>query len=267
MLPIDLILVRHGQSEGNVANKTSRGGDNRFFTEEFRNRHSRTFRLTDKGVEEAKAAGAWLRENVPMPLDKFYVSDYIRAMETAALLDLPGAKWRREFHLRERDMALQDNLPDDERKILYPKESQQYTQNKFLSVPAGGGESIANLCLRLKAAMLEHWARRRSDKRIIAVCHGHVIRALQVEIEDLLPEQFIELDESEEPKDKIRNCQIFWYTRRDPETNVLSPHVVAVRSVCPWDKNGDFGWRIISRKRWSNEELLSETKKQKRNIA
>ncbi len=267
MLPIDLILVRHGQSEGNVANKTSRSGDNHFFTEEFRNRHSRTFRLTDSGIAEAKAAGVWLKANLPMPMDRFYVSDYIRAMETAALLDLPGALWRREFHLRERDMGLQDNLPDDERKILYPKESQQYAQNKFLSIPAGGGESIASLCLRLKTAMLEHWARECSDKRVIAVCHGHVMRALQVEIEDLLPERFIELDESEDNKDKIRNCQIFWYTRRDPETNALAPHIVAMRSICPWDSNGDFGWRKILHKRWSSEELMAEVQKQKRNIS
>jgi len=30
MLPIDIILVRHGQSEGNKANKASRKGDNHF---------------------------------------------------------------------------------------------------------------------------------------------------------------------------------------------------------------------------------------------
>ena len=64
MLPIDIILVRHGESEGNVVHKASRKGDNRLFTPEFRDRHSRTFRLTDKGIAQAKTAGAWLRANV-----------------------------------------------------------------------------------------------------------------------------------------------------------------------------------------------------------
>ena len=108
-LPIDTILVRHGQSEGNKANKASRKSDNRFFTPEFRDKHSRVFRLTNRGIGQAEAAGRWLRENIPMPLDRFYVSDYIRAKETAAYLALPGACWRAEFHLRERDMALMDN--------------------------------------------------------------------------------------------------------------------------------------------------------------
>src|SRR3989338_2708051 len=100
MLPIDIILVRHGQSEGNKANNASRKGDNSFFTPEFRNRHSRTFLLTDKGIAQAKAASEWLKNNVPMPLDRFYVSDYMRAKETAAYLELPDALWRVEFHLR-----------------------------------------------------------------------------------------------------------------------------------------------------------------------
>ena len=89
MQPIDLILVRHGQSEGNIANKSSREGDNKFFTPEFRNRHSRDFRLTDKGIDQAKSAGKWIQANIPMPLDRFYTSDYMRAKETAAYLDLP----------------------------------------------------------------------------------------------------------------------------------------------------------------------------------
>src|SRR3989338_6760651 len=94
MLPIDLIFIRHGQSEGNVANKASRKGDNSFFTPEFRDRHSRSFRLTDKGISQAKAAGKWIRKNIPMPFDRFYVSDYVRAKETAACLDLEAAQWR-----------------------------------------------------------------------------------------------------------------------------------------------------------------------------
>ena len=63
MLPIDLIFVRHGQSEGNLAHRMSEKGDNSFFTPEFRERHSRAFRLTNKGIEQAKSAGFWLKKN------------------------------------------------------------------------------------------------------------------------------------------------------------------------------------------------------------
>ncbi len=267
MLPVALILVRHGQSEGNVANKASQKGDNSFFTPEFRQQHSRTFRLTKKGVEQATAAGQWLRENIAMPVDRFYVSDYIRAKETAFHLDLPKAEWRVEYQLRERDKALMDNLPADEQKELFTAEEKQYQLDPFLSYPAGGGESIPLMCLRLRTDILEHFARECSDKSLVAVCHGHVARGIQMEVEHLGHDDFIRLDASEDPKDKIRNCQILWYTRRDPDTGKVSgTSVVAVRSVCPWDPNGDYGWWRIKRHLLTNEDLLAEVEKYPRLI-
>ena len=262
MLPIDLILVRHGQSEGNLAVHASRDGDNSFFTPEFLDRHSREFRLTNKGIEQAKMAGEWLKKNVQAPFDRFYVSDYIRAKETAFYLDLPQAEWRVEYQLRERDKALMDNCPVDEQKKLFEMEQRQYDMDRFLSYPAGGGESIPLLCLRLKADFLSHIARECSDKRVIVVCHGHVMRALQLELENLGHDDFIRLDSSKKPEDKIRNCQILWYTRRDPNLGkVVSNHLVAVRSISPSGEKGDYGWRPIARKKYSNEELFAEVKK------
>src|SRR3989344_3166564 len=231
MLPVDMIFVRHGQSEGNEANRASRDGDNSFFTPEFRETHSRTFRLTSRGVEQAKSTGKWLRENVPMPFDCFYVSDYIRAKETAVHLNLPSALWKVEFQLRERDKALMDNCPADEQKKLFMLEERQYQIDQFLSYPAGGGESIPGLCLRLRADFFDHLSRRASDKRVIVVCHGHVMRAIQLEAEQLGHDDFLRLDSSKRNEDKIRNGQILWYTRRDPATGkVDSDHLFAVRS-------------------------------------
>ncbi len=267
MLPVDIILVRHGKSEGNKANKASRQGDNRFFTPEFMERHSRTFRLTDTGIEQAKAAGDWLRANVPMPFDRFYVSDYIRAKETAGYLNLPKAEWRPKDQLRERDMALMDNCPDDEKKNLFERERHQFELDPFLSYPAGGGENIPSLCLRLKTDWVAHLARECSDKRVIAVLHGHVMRGLQMIFEDLGHDDFIRLDSSEEPADKILNCQILWYTRRDPDTGkVESSKLVAIRSVCNYGMKGDYGWRRIERKRYSNQDLLDEVARYPRQI-
>ena len=270
MSPTDIVLVRHGQSEGNRATGASQKGDNRFFTPEFRSRHSRTFRLTDQGIAQAKAAGKWLKKNIPMPLDRFYVSDYIRAKETAAYLDLPNAVWQVEFHLRERDYALIDNCPEDEKKNLFALEQKQHEADPFLSYPAGGGESLASLCLRQKATMIAHWARECSDKRIIAVCHGHVMRAIQIEFEDMGHDDFIRLDASEKAADKIRNCQILWYTRRDSEKYVVEPHLVAVRSVCPLGLDGaleDHGWQRIKRHRYTNQDLLAEVNRYPRHIS
>lgn len=270
-LPVDIILVRHGQSEGNKASKASRRGDHSFFTLEFKKRHSRTFRLTDQGVRQAVAAGDWLKAKVQMPLDRFYVSDCIRAMETAAYMDLLGAEWRMDFQLRERDLALMDNCSEDEKKRLFELENSQYAIDPFLYRPAGGGESIAELCLRLKTDFVAHLGRECSDKRVVVACHGHVMRAFQLIFEKLGNDDFIRLDASDEPADKMRNGQIIWYTRRDPDTGkVDSPRLVAVRSVCPlvYPSNTceDWGWRRIQRRRYTNEELLEEVRRYPRHI-
>lgn len=47
--------------------------------------------------------------------------------------------------------------------------------------------------------------------------------------------RFRENEESTDDRDKIWNCQIIHYTRRDPETGIVAPNFYWVRSICPWD--------------------------------
>src|SRR6476469_2760454 len=102
-MPIDLVLVRHGESEGNVIFRKAAAGDHSHVNEAFLNRHSSRWRLTDLGVRQAHAAGRWLRQNVAEAVDRYYVSEYLRAMETAGHLGFHPARWHSEFFLRERD--------------------------------------------------------------------------------------------------------------------------------------------------------------------
>lgn len=69
--PLELVLVRHGQSEGNEAVARSQRGDLSAYTPEFKNKHSSTYRLTDKGIEQAKVAGHWIRENIGDKFDRY----------------------------------------------------------------------------------------------------------------------------------------------------------------------------------------------------
>lgn len=268
MLPIDLIVIRHGESEGNVVNRASRKGDTSLFTPEFRNRHSREFRLTNNGIKQAQIAGDWLKQHVDFPIDRFLVSDYIRAKETAYELNIEGATWSVEYQLRERDMALMDNLSSEEKERLYAVEAKQHQLDPFLSIPAGGGESVAALCLRLKADTIAHLARDYSSMRVAMVCHGHVMRALQLELLQLGHDDFLRLDGSKDPKDKIRNCQIMWYTRRDPRNGrVQGSHLYAWRSLSPEDQaQTDTGWIKIERKRLTNAELRDDVARYSRHV-
>lgn len=113
-MPVDLVLVRHGQSEGNLAQRLCRqqqqqraegsstssdkksggpgtGGASAgqtssdkateasgVWSKEFRERHNSLYRLTDKGRMQAAVAGRWIRSNVATLFDKYFTSEYVR---------------------------------------------------------------------------------------------------------------------------------------------------------------------------------------------
>jgi hypothetical protein len=72
-LPIDVVLVRHGESEGNEATRRARTGDTSQL-KALRSRHSSFWRLTDRGIEQARRAGAWLRAAFPGGFDGCFTS-------------------------------------------------------------------------------------------------------------------------------------------------------------------------------------------------
>ena len=108
MLPANILLVRHGESEGNIAFRAEREGDTQFIlNEEFSRQHSSRWRLTNTGREQAKATGEWINENYPDGFDYYFTSEYARAIETAGLLGiketLGNPTWRISPYLRERN--------------------------------------------------------------------------------------------------------------------------------------------------------------------
>lgn len=249
-MPVDLVLVRHGQSEGNLAQKLARQGQLDLWTSEFRERHNSLYRLTDTGRMQAHIAGEYIRRNISPLFDKYFTSEYVRAMETAAALELPHARWATEVYLRERDRGVLANKPHQERVIEHKDEFVRKERDAFYWQPSGG-ESIANLCLRVDR-VLENLGENCSGLRVIVVCHGGVIKSFRALIERVRSTEY-------RSHDKIHNCQIVWYTRRDPKTGYISSKYNWVKSLCPWDlhlSRYTNEWREIRRHVYSNVELL-----------
>src|SRR4051812_7084854 len=130
-MPIDLVLVRHGESEGNVAHNSSKAGDHSYFTPEFLGRPSSKWRLTDRGQEQARLAGKWIRDNLGEPFDRHYVAEFLRAMETAAHLGLAGAVWYCDFYLRERDWGRLGVISYEERSKRFAEDMQRRELDSF----------------------------------------------------------------------------------------------------------------------------------------
>lgn len=264
-MPLDLVLVRHGESEGNVAYGLSKQGDARHYTGEFQARHSSQWRLTDRGQEQARAAGAWVRRHVAAAFDRYYVAEYLRAMETAAHLDFPGAAWHTEFYLRERDWGVFDLMSFQERRERYGEDLKRRELDTFFWTPPGG-ESMATLCLRIDR-VLNTLHRECTDKRVIIVCHGEVMWGFRVRLERIAQEEYRVLDSSKDPRQKIHNCQVLHYTRRDPATGALASYLNWMRSVCPWDtQRSSNDWQAISQRTYTNADLRAVVEKAPRLI-
>lgn len=265
MMPKRLVLVRHGESEGNKAKKMAKAGL-KPFTAEFLNRHSSSFRLTDLGQEQAAMAGKWIKENIALPFDVCYTSEYIRAMETAALLDLPNAQWYRDLDLRERDYGFMDLLTPEEKDRCYGKEIKISKKNKLLMPTPGGGESIAQVRMR-SWRIFSRLSRVCAGGIAVLCCHGEFIWACRIDLEHIPMEEYRRLDISKHPFDRIHNCQILEYSRIDPITKEEAPYYKWMRSVCPSDLTLSRNeWVPIIRRKFSNEELLAEVAKNPRII-
>jgi broad specificity phosphatase PhoE len=258
-MPTNLILVRHGESEGNIAVRRSKGGDHRDYTEAFKARHSSKWRLSPKGVEQAKTTGAWFRSELGhIHFDRCYVSEYVRAVETAGHLELPNDDWRLELYLRERTWGDLDVRSVEEREARFQESWKARRSSPFYWTPPNG-ESLADLCLRVDR-VIDTLHRECPNKNVIIVCHGEVMWAFRRRLERMTEARFLELEHSRDPRDQINNCQVIHYTRCDPSDIMAAsaPYLNWMRSVCPWkeDWQSDNVWQPIKRERYTNAQLL-----------
>ena len=168
MMPIDLFLLRHGQSEGNVALHRAKHGDDSALTETFLRRHSSKWRLTNRGIIQTRAGGEWLRENTNTKFDYYYVSDYVRTKETAIELGLPNARWHTDFLLREREYGEIDPV------------SGAYIKDSFYKT----NESMAEICMRIDH-FIQKLRHKCKGKRVVVVSHGEVMWTLRLQLEQM----------------------------------------------------------------------------------
>lgn len=256
--PLELVFVRHGESEGNVAVKAAENGDNSHFTNDFRKRHSSSWDLTPTGVEQAKTTGNWIRRNINGGrFDGYFASTYLRAKRTAGFLDLPKAKWSLRDYIREHDWGNLDVMTDEERIAKFPEVMEKREINPYYFA-APGGESLADVLVRARVGILATLYRRFPNKRAIVVTHGNMMWPIRIIMEGLLPEEYLKLKNAKNPRDKINNCQTFQYSRINPQTGEITEKFDWMRSICPWklEETKD-AWRPIKHKKYTNQELTN----------
>mmetsp|Transcript_14068 Transcript_14068/g.27213 ORF Transcript_14068/g.27213 Transcript_14068/m.27213 type:complete len:337 (+) Transcript_14068:2-1012(+) len=254
-LPIDLILVRHGQSEANMMIEMKKKGDmSGQHAMDAARKHDSMMRLTDLGREQARCVGAWLTKHLGI-FDKFYVSEYVRTKETAAMMALPQARWQADMMIRERDQGVQDGQ-GDVKMNLSEEELQRYKKSPMYWQPVAG-ESMSILCQRVRL-FLHRIQQNATGMRVVVVCHYRTIHAFRLLLEDTRQENYEKL-----LADHMPNCCIWWYSRRDEDGRVRSHICTCKRIEVLPDGSSNIITFPVKSSHSTDEELLAEVNKVK----
>lgn len=264
MMPNNLILIRHGESEGNVAVNASKKGDHHYYTEKFVLTPGTNWRLTERGINQAAASGRWLKKFGPK-IDSFFVSPYVRTRMTAVSLDLEDADWQMNRSLREREWGDLDSKTRDEFKTQYPDSWINKKRNPLYWAPPGG-ESIAEVAENRVRNVLDTLHREHAFETVIIVCHGETIRAWQLALERWSDEDFLKIDGDKSYE--IKNGHVLWYSKTDPNGPLNKVLEVAPKiqkkdngwEPESWEAEIVRDWKVFSRKHYTNEELWATIK-------
>lgn len=205
--PARLWLVRHGQSQGNVARDHA---DARGLAEIGIDIRDVDVPLSDLGHEQAQATGRWF---AALPDDQrpevILSSPYLRARQTARHIceagGLAGGKSRTviDERLREREFGVFDGLTTLGIRERFPEEAAHRARlGKFYHRPPGG-ESWADVILRLRSAMNSinlHYP----ERRVLIVCHQVVVLCMRYILEELDEATILQIDKQSE----VLNCGI-----------------------------------------------------------
>lgn len=247
-MPEKLVFVRHGESEMNVLSRSLKK-NNEEFPEFAKTTPDREFRLSKKGVEQARKTGEWLKKEYPQGFDVIYVSDFVRAKETCALICEQAGWTNVEIHvdpqLVERNWGEFNSKNSERRKKMLELKKRDPL---YFSMPHG--ETMLEVRTRTRV-LLDRCARQFVGKKVLVVSHGEYIEAIWSEIAHLRTETQKEFFES--PAGDIKNCQVVEFksdTQRLAEVRSSNPNLNI------W---GD--WTKIARETLNPQELLEEVNK------
>lgn len=189
--PTSLVLVRHGESVGNVA--ATRAERTQALVVDVETRDADT-PLSVRGREQAAALGAWLADlpagEVP---EVVWCSPYVRTQQTARIalesagLDLPV---RLDERLRDRELGVLDRLTWRGVREHHPAEAERRRHLGKMYHRPPGGESWADVALRLRAA-LRDLQERDAGRRVLVVVHDAVVMLLRYVLEELTEDELM----------------------------------------------------------------------------
>ncbi|WP_235509140.1 histidine phosphatase family protein [Terrabacter sp. Soil810] len=201
-----LVLVRHGESVGNLADaQARRAGAGRL---ELGTRDPDT-PLSERGERQATVLARHVaKAERPRP-DVMMSSPYLRAASTARIVaEAVGMAPVWDERLRERDLGVFDGLTGVGIRESYPEEADRRTRlGKFYYRPPGG-ESWTDVALRVRHVLLD-LAQAHAGRRVWIFTHQAVIMSFRLALEGLDETTLLDVDRTQ----PLGNCSVTRYRR------------------------------------------------------
>jgi broad specificity phosphatase PhoE len=184
------VLVRHGESVGNLADAEARERGAARLDLPARDAD---VELSDTGRRQADALGAWMADAEHLP-DLVISSPYARAHETARRAVAGTAlEVVLDERLRERDLGLFDGMTGDGIRESHADEAERRKRvGKFYYQPPSG-ESWADVVLRIRS-LLADLRHGFEGKRVWMFTHQAVIMTFRYVLEGLTEQELLEID-------------------------------------------------------------------------
>ncbi len=235
--PERLWLVRHGQSQGNVARDKADAAGHSVIDLDVRDVD---VPLSELGLRQAQATGRWFAE---LPIKErpevILTSPYLRARQTAQAICEAGAlsgdraKSVIDERLREREFGVFDGLTTRGIREKFPEEAAHRAKmGKFYHRPPGG-ESWADVILRLRSA-LNTINLLYTDRRVVIVCHQVVVLCMRYILDELDEAQILSIDKQAE----VLNCGVCAYEFEPDEKGLCAPTLALWNHGAPVEREG-----------------------------
>jgi broad specificity phosphatase PhoE len=220
--PERLLVVRHGESAGNVARDKAEAEQlERIDIAE----RDVDVPLSEAGEEQAAALGRWLTEQPEAERPTvLWASPYLRAQQTAEIalktagLSLPAVIDER---LREREFGVLDLLTRRGIIAQFPEEAERRKRlGKFYHRPPGG-ESWSDVLLRIRA-VLDDVRRDCEGERVLLVAHQVVVLLVRYVVERMTEEEILAIDRQGD----VANCSVTAYVLEDGQPTLLAYNAI-----------------------------------------
>lgn len=204
----NLVLVRHGESERNIAKAKAVAEKSETYGDDTRDMD---VELTDKGRRQATQTGERLIQHLGFAFDRAFASPYRRTVQTAEMV-LAGqggpVKTVLEERVREKEFGVLDGLTKHGIKRRYPYEAERKKRDgKYYYRPLGG-ESYPDVNQRVHA-FLGMLIRECPGQNVLVVCHSVIVLSFRRLLERLSEQDLLEIDQ--DPKQEPENCGVTWY--------------------------------------------------------